>query len=101
MASGEDRGLSFEGLDLSLGLGSKSKALTDSIARDSINVVGVVERAACGVKALKFASEAVSCIHTRLHSEWPPRHTHELAFSNFPNLNCSIKLNPHLRAFKA
>lgn len=40
MASGEDRGHSFEGLDLSLGPGSKSKALTGRIAKDSINVVG-------------------------------------------------------------
>lgn len=86
---------------MSLGLGSKSKALTGSVAKDSINVAGAGGRAEWGVKALKSASEAVSRIHTGLRLEWPPRHTHGLAFSNFPNLKCSIKLNPHLRAFKA
>lgn len=54
----------------------------------------------CGVKALNFALK-VYHVYTSLHSGQPLGHTHGLTFRNLPNSKSSIKLDSHLRAFKA
>lgn len=54
----------------------------------------------CGVKALNFALK-VYRVYMSLHSGQPLEHTHGLTFTNFPNSKSNIKLDSHLRAFKA